>query len=74
MLRLDDAEGRSWDVVVGRESWGALFAIFVPRDGGRVRQTILEAESTDQAHRELEAMDDAQLRELLDRSEVKDLG
>lgn len=60
-------------MVVGRESWGALYAIFVPRAGGEVRQAILEAESTGEAHRELEAMETGELLDLLDRSDPKTL-
>lgn len=60
-------------MVVGRESWGALYAIFVPRKEGEVRQVILRAESTDDAHRELEAMEREELLSLLDRSEPKEL-
>src|SRR5690606_4030080 len=39
-----DRQGRAWDAVVGRESWGAFFAIFVPAEaGGELRQAQLQA-------------------------------
>lgn len=59
-------------MVVGRESWGALYAIFVPRDGGAVRQALLKAKGTDEAHRELEEMADVALLDLLGRAEPKE--
>ena len=71
----EDDQGRDWDVVVGRESWGALFAIFVPRgSGGEVRQAPLEATSHEAAARELDQMGEEGLRELLGRSRLKPLG
>jgi hypothetical protein len=67
----DDA-GRGWDVVAGRESWGAIVAIFVPRAGqAEVRQAILEATSYGEAEAVLGALDEARLRELLRDSEPK---
>ena len=84
MRRLEDANGRIWDVVVGRESWGALYAIFVPKavsaDGAEpttspeVRQAPLDASAYADANEELEAMTDAALRELLARSTPKTTG
>lgn len=75
MRRFEDATGRSWEAVVGRESWGALVALFVPvGGGGQVREAALGAESYEAAHRELNTMDVGALRALLDRSSPKDLG
>lgn len=75
MREFEDAEGRRWDVVVGRESWGAFFAIFVPREEGPViRQTLLLGQSNEDAVRELEALDRDGLICLLDQSERKELG
>lgn len=71
MRKLDDGRGGAWDVVVGRESWGALFAIFVRREGEEVRQAALEAENAARASQELADMDEAELRALLERSEPK---
>lgn len=75
MRRFRDGEEREWEVVVGRESWGGFWAIFVPRGHeGRIRQTMLGAESRDGASRELEALDVSGLRRLLEDSEPKELG
>lgn len=74
MRRFTDATGRDWEVVAGRESWGALFAIFVPvgRDDA-VRQTPLSASSYEDANRELGGLEESDLRDLLRRSEPKTL-
>jgi hypothetical protein len=70
-----DSEGARWDVIVGRESWGSFFAIFVPRRGAaRPRQTLLQAESNEAATRELEALDDEDLIRLFNASQPKDIG
>lgn len=61
--------------MAGRESWGTIYAIFVPRDGARdLRQTLLAATSYEQATSELESLDERGLRELLESSEPKSLG
>lgn len=67
---VDDQE-RTWDVTLGRESWGAFFAIFVPRRGADIRQTMLAAEAVEDAHRELDTLGEEQFRQLLSRSEPK---
>ena len=74
MRRFSDAEGRTWDVVLGRESWGTLYALFVPAGVGRdepIRQALLSSSGYDQAQRELEAMDESQLLRLLDNAETR---
>jgi hypothetical protein len=69
-----DATGRRWDVIAGRESWGAIFALFVPRkESGGIRQTPLRATSHDEARSELEALDENGLRRLFEISEPKTL-
>jgi hypothetical protein len=73
MRRFQDAEGWGWEAVVGRESWGAFFAIFVPAAAGEVRQTQLQAATWSDAERELEAVDERGLNELLARSSPKSL-
>lgn len=75
MRSFEDERGRAWDVVVGRESWGAFFAIFVPsgHEAG-IRQAMLEGESAGGAAREVDAMDRDELLELFDRSEPKHPG
>ncbi|MGD2068398.1 MAG: hypothetical protein PVI57_06910 [Gemmatimonadota bacterium] len=84
MRAFQDEDGRAWDVVAGRESWGAIFAIFIPRrgapegpDGGDtppVRQALLEAVAYGDANVELERMSDDDLRRLLHRSVPKNTG
>lgn len=69
-----DPEGRPWDVVLGRESWGTHYAIFVPAGAGRPespRQTMLRSGAYDAAWRELEELDDAGLTRLFQASEPK---
>ena len=75
MRTFTDRAGQAWEVVAGRESWGAFFAIFVPGSAGReLRQTQLAAGSWDDAERELDTMDEAGLQDLLERSTMKNLG
>jgi hypothetical protein len=70
MRRFQDRRGIAWDVVLGRESWGASVALFVPPTTSDldVRQAPLTASAQDAAMRELEGLDDAALQALLDRS------
>lgn len=73
MRRFQDARGQPWDVVVGRASWGAFFALFVPVESdASVRQAPLRASSQEAAADELDAMDNASLAALLARSTPKD--
>lgn len=65
MRRFRDADGREWDVVLGRESWGALLALFVPVGGGTVMQAPLRSDGYDAAQQELDTMEEAALHELL---------
>lgn len=74
MRRFIDHEGTDWDVVLGRESWGLLLALFVPRGAGDVRQAPLSASGYDAATQELNELDDAALQALLDGSSIKDEG
>ena len=75
MRRFVDSEGNTWDVVLGRESWGALLALFVPGDSSQaVRQAPLRATGYDAATHELDGMDDASLQALLDRAVIKEEG
>jgi len=74
MRRFFGKDGREWEAVVGRESWGTVVAIFVPREGGDPpRQTLLESTTTDEALRDLQRMPEEKLRVLLERSKVKTL-
>jgi hypothetical protein len=61
---IDDA-GRSWDVVLGKESWGTLVLLFSPRGGGDARTSILAAETPFAANAEMDALTDDDLRERL---------
>lgn len=74
MRRFLDGEDREWEIVVGRESWGAFFAIFIPREEGAVRQTLLPGSAYDEATRELDELDDSGLADLFRRSEPKTIG
>lgn len=75
MRRFRDGEGREWEVVVGRESWGAFFAIFVPRGhDAPVRQSLLDAGSQSEASRAVDERDEGALRELLEGSRPKETG
>lgn len=70
MRRFRDRSGVEWDVVLGRESWGASVALFVPPTSSDldVRQVPLRSAAADAATRELDSLDDAALQVLLDRS------
>jgi hypothetical protein len=72
MRRFTDRTGAEWDVVLGRESWGLLLALFVPRASGDVRQTPLSSTAFDAATQELDTLDDDALQALLDRSAIKE--
>jgi hypothetical protein len=74
MRRFVDREGAAWDVVLGRESWGTLLALFVPAGAGAVRQAPLQASAYDAATQELNELEEAALQELLDRSAPKEEG
>lgn len=71
-----DPDGHAWDIVIGRESFGALLALFVPAAGnaGAPRQAMLVAESHVDADAELDAMKPADLDGLFERSEPKETG
>lgn len=74
MRRFTDG-GRTWDVVLGRESWGRTVAIFVPVGAGEeVREAPLAAAGYEEAGRELDALDEDALRALLERSRPKEIG
>lgn len=75
MRRYTDPRGRDWDVVVGRESFGALYALFVPAGETRAetRQTLLQQESRSRAQAAIEAMSDDEMNDLYERSEPKRL-
>jgi hypothetical protein len=65
MRRLTDASGAEWDVTIGRESWGTLVLLFVPRAGGGARQAVMKAETQLAAERRLQEMSEEELQERL---------
>lgn len=71
-----DPDGRAWDVVVGRESFGALYAIFVGAKGNDAppRQTPLAAESMGAGHDELDSLSQDEMNALFLGSKPKELG
>ncbi len=75
MRRYIDPRGREWDVVVGRESFGALYALFVPAGETRAetRQALLQQDSKPRAQAAVEAMSEDEMNELFERAEPKRL-
>lgn len=69
MRELDAGERGRWDVLVGRESWGATVLLFARRDRPETRTAPLEAETVRDAERLLLALSDAELRARLDAAE-----
>jgi hypothetical protein len=70
-----DLLGNEWEVVVGRESWGTVVAIFVLRGSSEPpRQAIIDVSSWDDGNRRLQEMTDDDLRDLLGASEKKSMG
>ncbi len=72
MRRFRDGAGQEWDVVLGRESFGGLLALFVPVGGGVARQAPLRSAGYDAAVHELEIMDEHALHQLLRASTEKE--
>ena len=74
MRRFADRDGGEWEVVAGRESWGAIVALFIPTtDGVEIRQAPLSGSGYDTAAAELDRMSEHDLRALLERSNPKTL-
>ncbi|MDQ3555434.1 MAG: hypothetical protein M3409_01475 [Gemmatimonadota bacterium] len=63
MRSLRDDQGNSWDVSVGRESWGAQMLLFARRDSREFRSVGIAAEARLGAEQELAALSEADLRE-----------
>jgi len=73
MRRFRDREGREWDVVLGRASWGAHVALFVPAGhDAAVRQADLAASGLDGAMDEIGEIEVSGLQSLLDRSKNRE--
>ena len=62
MRIVEDAEGRSWDVMVGRGSWGSLVLLFSVRGANENRTADLASETVRQAEQELSALSDDEVR------------
>lgn len=72
MRRFQDESGEVWDAVVGRESWGAVVALFVARTGGAAaRQASIPANGFEEATAWMESCSDDDLRARLDESTLK---
>lgn len=83
MRTFRDDQGRDWDVVTGRESWGAIVALFIPRDRDPdapddrwsvIRQARLQSSGHERGSRELARCTEEDLQELLDQSVPKETG
>ena len=65
-------DGTEWDVVVGRESWGTVVAMFVPRKvDAPPRQAVMDTSSPEEALTRLRSMTHPELQDLLDKATPK---
>jgi hypothetical protein len=71
MRRFTDDTGTTWDVVLGRESWGTLVVLFIPAGNAPVRQAHFPATSYDTAAVELDELSEERLQQLLAAAELK---
>lgn len=65
MRRVTDEQGLTWDVTVGRESYGMQVFLFMPRDNSGVRKALMASDTWLDGERELDVMDEAALLERL---------
>lgn len=66
MRAFRDKLGREWEVMVGRESWGNIVAILVPRKSSEFpRQTHLAVPSLGEGNRVVLGMSEEELQVLL---------
>lgn len=73
MRRFRSPAGEEWDVVLGRASWGAFYALFVPADSrATIRQAPFTPASSAAAEAELDELDNAALNALFERSTPRD--
>ncbi|MFP3948586.1 MAG: hypothetical protein ACOC8K_02340 [Gemmatimonadota bacterium] len=73
--KFEDEEGRIWEIVVGRESWGGFLALFVPADDeGGIRQAAVDADGHAEASRWIEELGRPGWLRLLEESRPKELG
>ena len=72
MRGFQDAEGRLWEVMVGRESWGTIVAIFILQaETGPARQSLLDVKSAAEGNRLLLSLSPEELQSLLGKSVLK---
>lgn len=69
MRKFEDENDQTWEVTLGRESWGTFVLLFSRPEGGEVRKTVLASETIYDAQAELEALTIAELRERLAASQ-----
>lgn len=73
MRRFRDANEAEWDVVIGKESWGTLCALFVPVAAGvQIRQVVLSAATALDAESQIDEMNDVALNRLLARAAIRE--
>jgi hypothetical protein len=68
MRIVEDAQGRSWDVMVGRGSWGSLVLLFSLRGANENRTADIASETVRQAEQELSSLTDDEVRARLAES------
>ena len=74
MRRFKDEAGAEWELVVGRETWGGLYAIFIPVIEGEMRQAPVQATGYEDATAQLESLTESELRGMLVLSLPKPMG
>lgn len=75
MWTFRDEEGREWEMVVGRESWGGFVALLIPDHAGAdVRQISVEGSSRGEATRRIDEMGREGWLSLLARSRPRETG
>jgi len=66
LRRFSDEEGREWEVVAGRESWGSIVAIFIPcASDVPMRQAPAPAAGYEEAGAWMDTLSEDELRTLL---------
>ncbi len=68
MRSIEDHSGATWDVAVGKESYGNMVLFFSRRGGREVRRVTIEANSRLEAERMLRSLETESLRSKLSAS------
>ena len=68
MLSITDEQGRRWEVVVGKESFGAMVFLFSSSDSDKVLRHSIAAGSRLEAERWLRQMSVDELRTMLNEA------